>query len=43
MFLDNSLYSNERKKKEEHGFGWVGTGKTLEGVGGGESWSEHIV
>lgn len=37
MFLDDSLYSIERKKKEEHGFGWVGTEKNLERVGGVES------
>lgn len=37
MFLGDSLYSNERKKKEEQGFEWMGTGKNLEGVGGGES------
>lgn len=35
MFLDSSFYSNEREKKKEHGFGWVGIGKNLEGVGRG--------
>lgn len=43
MFLDDSLYFNERKKKEEHVFGWVGTGKNLEGVGGGGNHDQNIL
>lgn len=35
MFLDASFYTTKREKNKAHGFGWVGSGKNLEGVGGG--------
>lgn len=43
MFLDASFYTNKTEKNKAHGFGWVRSGKNLEGVGGGRIWSEHIV